>query len=560
SIDVFDVDNDATYEIVGASNSSNNGYDGGIILVYDALLHSLELQTQPTSWDEINCITTGNINDTEQGEILVGIEDKIYVFDGQTLQQLWESPELGTINALQLADVDRDNVIEIIVGDYSGYVTVFSGQTFQQEWQSINTGGSIGGIKISNCDQDAAQEIIFFQEQGIIQIYDGETHYLEWQSSAVTNVTALDVGDYNLDGNKEMLTGHSNGMLTVIDCDNHNIVSQNFVANERIEGLLIANVDSVYGLDLLVGTSTLKLLESTNFQTIWESLPLGNNIGDHDNLTTLDVDNDQFMDIFFGSSWGMFHLESSTPYPDITPPAVVSNSPPDSLQFVGLDTDIKASFSEAIDVGTLNNNIVVESNTMDTVSTTITYDENTFTTIATPNNYLPANDTIVVTLTGNIADSSGNGLDGNGNGISEGSPLDDYVWTFYTGTGLDTIGPSITTATVAPDSVWRGIDVIIEAHISDSSHIAVSSVAYAECFVDSVGNFGNGIPLEPTDGAFDSVVEDAILTLDTEVWSFGNHTLYIHAQDANNNWGNIIELNVYVVEELAANWPMFGQN
>ncbi|NIU88150.1 MAG: hypothetical protein GWN56_13050, partial [Nitrosopumilaceae archaeon] len=29
SIDVFDVDNDATYEIVGASNSSNNGYDGG---------------------------------------------------------------------------------------------------------------------------------------------------------------------------------------------------------------------------------------------------------------------------------------------------------------------------------------------------------------------------------------------------------------------------------------------------------------------------------------------------------------------------------------------------
>lgn len=43
-------------------------------------------------------------------------------------------------------------------------------------------------------------------------------------------------------------------------------------------------------------------------------------------------------------------------------------------------------------------------------------------------------DLITVVLSGTIPQEGGSGLDGNGNGIDEGSPADDYSWSFRTGT------------------------------------------------------------------------------------------------------------------------------
>jgi hypothetical protein len=41
-------------------------------------------------------------------------------------------------------------------------------------------------------------------------------------------------------------------------------------------------------------------------------------------------------------------------------------------------------------------------------------------------------DTVIVTISAEATDVFGEGLDGNGNGRYEGSPADDYSWTFYT--------------------------------------------------------------------------------------------------------------------------------
>ena len=41
-------------------------------------------------------------------------------------------------------------------------------------------------------------------------------------------------------------------------------------------------------------------------------------------------------------------------------------------------------------------------------------------------------DSVTVTLTGHLSNEAGMGLDGNGNGFSEGSPTDDFTWTFVT--------------------------------------------------------------------------------------------------------------------------------
>ena len=148
------------------------------------------------------------------------------------------------------------------------------------------------------------------------------------------------------------------------------------------------------------------------------------------------------MDVLFGSEWGAFQFECSTPYPDITPPVVVSHSPTDGLKLIGIDTDIKASFSETIAEATITGEtVIILTQDSNTVNTSIRYDETTYTAVVTPDSYLPSNNLITVVLKADILDASANGLDGNGNGISDGRSSDDFSWYFSPGARVDTLGP-----------------------------------------------------------------------------------------------------------------------
>ncbi len=64
----------------------------------------------------------------------------------------------------------------------------------------------------------------------------------------------------------------------------------------------------------------------------------------------------------------------------------------------------------------------------------ITYDQSQRRLLFNVNANLLPEDLITVVLSGTIPQEGGSGLDGNGNGIDEGSPADDYSWSFRTGT------------------------------------------------------------------------------------------------------------------------------
>lgn len=70
------------------------------------------------------------------------------------------------------------------------------------------------------------------------------------------------------------------------------------------------------------------------------------------------------------------------------------------------------------------------------------WDDNEFT--FTPDQNLPDNTTIDVTIKATAEDESGNLLDGNGNNRSNGPPDDDYTWSFKTGS-MDHKAPEIPT-------------------------------------------------------------------------------------------------------------------
>ncbi len=136
-VDVFDVENDGVPEIVGASRSSNGGYNAGAVFVHDGFRHSLEWFSNELSFDyygNISALAAGNINQSGTGEIVVGLGSRLSVWDGVSHRKIWESPDLNTsVNAIALADVDNDHTTEIVVGDERGYITIYNGETLAQE-------------------------------------------------------------------------------------------------------------------------------------------------------------------------------------------------------------------------------------------------------------------------------------------------------------------------------------------------------------------------------------------------------------------------------------------
>jgi len=111
---------------------------------------------------------------------------------------------------------------------------------------------------------------------------------------------------------------------------------------------------------------------------------------------------------------------------DITPPTITSVSPTLEATNVPVTTKISATFSEAMNTASVEAAFSVTPS----VAGTFNWVENTMT--FTPIANLVHNTTYTVTISATATDMAGNGLDGNENGIAEGSPADDYTWSFTT--------------------------------------------------------------------------------------------------------------------------------
>ncbi|HEX4493126.1 MAG TPA: HYR domain-containing protein [Acidimicrobiia bacterium] len=115
----------------------------------------------------------------------------------------------------------------------------------------------------------------------------------------------------------------------------------------------------------------------------------------------------------------------------------------------------------------------------------------------------------------------------------------------FTGTGdfvvgalYDTVGPVTSSVSAAPALTRSAPSVTAQA---DDLGTHTSNVVAAEFFIDTVGANGTGTAMAATDGAFDSTSEALNATLSASDFSAladGQHTIYVHAKDASNNWGD----------------------
>ncbi|MGA1794008.1 MAG: FG-GAP repeat domain-containing protein [Thermoplasmatota archaeon] len=170
-LDVADVDGDGEEELIVCSGVSLGDIRGeGYIRIFDLATKELEWKSP----DLEGCTEGLKVIDLEGDgtlEIVVSNgyryrEGWCYIFryDGSDYRRVWRSDNLGPkAYGLDVADIDDDGTLEIVVSNMDGHIFVYDGETRQVEWKSRNLGRDILGLTIADPDKDGQLEIIAAQ-------------------------------------------------------------------------------------------------------------------------------------------------------------------------------------------------------------------------------------------------------------------------------------------------------------------------------------------------------------------------------------------------------------
>src|SRR5688572_11809851 len=135
-------------------------------------------------------------------------------------------------------------------------------------------------------------------------------------------------------------------------------------------------------------------------------------------------------------------------------PAVISTTPANNATGVSISAFIAARFNEAINPSTINSTtFTLKQGTM-TVAGTITYADSIASFL--PTNYLDVNTVYTATITTGVKDPTGN------------SPLNDYVWSFTTGSSTDLMSPIVSSTDPFNTETGVGINKKVAANFSEA--------------------------------------------------------------------------------------------
>lgn len=562
---VADLDGDDVPDLVTASRSSRSGYSGGALSALRGRDHAVLWDGSDVmgfnSWESTFGLGVRASTAGEPAEVYVSRESSTIAVTETPPALTWRSNALQRQTTFTTADLDGDGVEEIVTGGASGRVTVLDGQTRAVIWESVTGPSAVGGVRVANLDDDAALEIAWFNERGRVRVYDGATFLLDWESAEIEDATALDVGDLDRDGSPEIVVGRADGRVTVLSAGTFTEVGALAAAEGgAVSAVLVGNVDATAAPELIVVASAVRVVSWPSGAVRWEGPALGQGAGAYDAIHLADLDADGFMDLVIGGPAGVVQFEAAERYPDTTPPFVVRATP--AADAVQISTDLAAVFtlSEPVDPATLSNAVRATADGVEVAVDAALSTDATVLTVRPASGEWPGAARVEVVLRATLADPAGNGLDGDRDRVAEGSPADDVVRAFQTGTGIDTVGPTFVALSTERDTVWAGVPLRVEGVVTDTSSVSTSGVAEAEYFVGRAGAPGTGTALAAADGAFDEAQEPFVLALGTADLAGGPYVLSLRARDTRGTWGDVVTVPFVVQTSAGSDWPQLGQN
>lgn len=249
-----------------------------------------------------------------------------------TEEVLWsKKPDLD-VDAVILADVDKDGKLDGVYGDGQwGNLYAFNLQTGENFWQIKNPEHGVTNIIVADLDNDGQQDIGWgsgYSSSGAdyFFIHDINTKAKKWQSEdiqfPVSTVTLVDVdqdGDLDaLAASAQSDSGYNGGVLQAFDIKTKKRLWQAYAAKDnwgRSMHMATADLDKDGALEIIIGASQIytgmvRVLNAADGSERYKIL-----LGDGDainSVTTADLDQDGFEEIIVSNK--MVHTGSSGSY------------------------------------------------------------------------------------------------------------------------------------------------------------------------------------------------------------------------------------------------------
>ena len=215
---------------------------------------------------------------------------KVWGYGGSSYSQEWTSGNLGQIvGGIDSGDPDGDGDNELVIGtggdDRDGSQANAEVRVYQRSGGSYTLDGSVMnparyrayGIEVGDLNGDGTEEIVVGtgekgESKPRLIIYDGGSHSEEYSKDVDSNsVWGIESGDFDSDGEPELIYGTSGGELFVYD----GIEPGTFEAKTsalsgktgHYGGIVIGNADNDGALELVVGSDAYLWMFTTEGQT-----------------------------------------------------------------------------------------------------------------------------------------------------------------------------------------------------------------------------------------------------------------------------------------------------
>jgi YD repeat-containing protein len=216
-------------------------------------------------------ILVSSIFDSNQDQVLNSEDDSYLIFnrnygiaaiDARTLKELWFQPDVRAAvgkyaHSLAIADLDHDNVKEVLVLDFQGYLHALDSRTGEVVWKATDAlnywSFTQAMVYTDDLDADGNLEILagtnIYNPDGTLRFSFGASNYIP----AGQGPTWIESADINHDGLKELIyrdTVYSHTGVALYDGlgDGNYYTAANFDSDPELEWVQVNIADNTLGL------------------------------------------------------------------------------------------------------------------------------------------------------------------------------------------------------------------------------------------------------------------------------------------------------------------------
>jgi outer membrane protein assembly factor BamB len=310
-----DIDGDGKLELVfgcyrnDSSVYALNAEDGSLLWKYN---------THAPGYEGCNDVAPiiHDIDGDGQKEVIVpsSCNAVTFCFEGRTGAVRWTARTRGSDSPPTIGDVDRDGKLEILHGEFGGYVICINAEDGSVSWEiPVDTRSWIQTAPtLVDLDRDGSPDFVVATwnrtagDTNKVYAFRGIDHSLLW-TYPLTNVVyhGTAVADFDRDGKPELVIGDYSGTVSVLNGEDgslawSHVFPANFYAGAPVS---VGDLDGDGSCEIIAsGWYKYRALRSDG-RTMWE-YDIPQYASSFRGAALVDVDNDALPDVVFGTGNG----------------------------------------------------------------------------------------------------------------------------------------------------------------------------------------------------------------------------------------------------------------